>query len=118
MEMTFVEAIERLQRSFDEAFQRDKESVIRKLLEPIADGTTPRPSVFRFALIMESKLRLNEWKGGWEDVPNEILYQRLCGEFKELETALQGCDNVAIMRELVDIANYCMMMVDNMEVGK
>jgi len=74
-----------------------------------------REPVSWFAEQMEAKLRENDHKGGWEDCDYEYLANRLEEEVEELR-ALEGDPDVKgekIIRECADIANFAMMIADN-----
>jgi NTP pyrophosphatase (non-canonical NTP hydrolase) len=76
-----------------------------------------RPEVLAFAQAMENVLRQNDYKGGWKDNDRKnivYLMRRLYQEIGEVEVALQDEDNVQTRRELVDVANFCMMLWDNL----
>ena len=65
-----------------------------------------RPGVQAFAEAMEAKLAKNEGKGGWaleNGCSLDFLFRRLRQELKEYSES----DNP---EELVDIANFCMML--------
>lgn len=80
-----------------------------------------RPSVRRFAFHMESVLRENDHKGGWENEPLPDLWYKLEEETKELAHRIMVTDHEAgisasgsqIRHEAVDVANYAMMIFDN-----
>lgn len=71
-----------------------------------------RQSVLLFSLNMEEKLKANDYKGGWENEKNSFLIERIKGEFQEL---LEAKNNKEIQNECVDIANFCMMLFDNIQ---
>lgn len=71
-----------------------------------------RLEVRRFSLLMELKLRKNDYKGGWQDVSAAKLLELLEGEVKELREALAEGDALDIAQECADIANYAMMIAD------
>ena len=75
--------------------------------------TIVRPSVRTFAKAMEAKLKLNDHKKiGWDTCDLEYLDQRLIQEFQEYTQSVQA-------EELVDIANFCMMLYSRkMETGE
>jgi hypothetical protein len=72
-----------------------------------------RESVLRFAELMELTLRLNDYKGGWENEPPRALLKRLKDEVTELEIALDFAEyDVEKEAECVDVANFAMMIAD------
>jgi hypothetical protein len=91
---------------------------------------TLRPCVQRFAELMETKLRENDGKGGWQDESTAYLSRRCGNELQELRELLTKRHRqimagyppvraetlpdivVAIGREAADVANFAMMMAD------
>lgn len=95
---------------------------------PVDCGVSVRPSVAKFAEVMEKKLKLNDYKGGWEDCNNEYLLTRLEEEAKELRTLAERYglgtideDNLSkgkrnkVINECADVANFAMMIAENIE---
>jgi hypothetical protein len=86
-----------------------------------------RPEVKRFAVLMEKILRENDHKEGWDHCDLDYLMNKLKEEFDEVwelyeeeKTARsQGdpdnFDPNEFCGECIDIANVCMMLVDNHE---
>lgn len=76
-----------------------------------------RPAVRRFASEMERWLRVNEWKGGWQDCDFVELESSLDYEVDELKRAIlaarRGGPMADIVREAADVANFAMMIADN-----
>lgn len=87
-----------------------------------------RPEVQAFAILMEEKLRRNDSKGGWKNTPYHWLLGRVREEINELEAAMQNlvaandmgtCEDIRdcrakAAREAADIANFAMMIADNL----
>lgn len=78
-----------------------------------------RPEVKSFSDIMEFKLRANDYKGGWtSDDPNS-LFAKLEDKVRDMSMSLEGHKHDAKMDawDLIyvaaDIANYAMMVADN-----
>jgi hypothetical protein len=81
-----------------------------------------RPSVKKFAETMESKLRKNEGKGGWQDESYAYLIQRLREEVDELETELisqpgslhfsRSVWEKRVIEEAADVGNFALMIAD------
>jgi len=72
-----------------------------------------RDEVMQFARMMEVKLRLNDHKAEWPSIRVLSWYtNRLRDELNELEEALAYGDIRGIVNELVDCANFEMMMAD------
>lgn len=68
-----------------------------------------RPQVARFALAMEQKLRENDWKGGWQEMEDWEVFDRIDEEVQELKLA--GTET--LLGEAADVANFCMFYADN-----
>lgn len=75
-----------------------------------------RPTVRRFAEVMEQKLRDNHHKGGWDDCRPLDLLKRLFEEADELEGAIRDhgeeWNGHVVAREAADVANFAMMIAD------
>jgi len=75
-----------------------------------------RPEVIEFAEEMEGVLKENDFKGSWMDIPIQYLEFRLVEEVGEYfhfaaERAEVGImDNKKAKKELIDIANFCLMV--------
>lgn len=65
-----------------------------------------RPGIEIFAEAMEAKLKLNESKGGWgpDNCGIDYLEDMLDNKIQEYRDSLEDS------KELVDIANFCMML--------
>ena len=74
-----------------------------------------RKSILLFAMQMESKLRVREEKGCWSSINISTLFTYLKGEVEELEEAVKRDPmlKTEIVDECADIANYAMMIFDN-----
>lgn len=86
-----------------------------------------RPEVKAFAEAMERTLRENDHKGGWRYCELDYFMSRLGEERMELSRAMRPIfktldknDEIypeeiePAQHEAVDIANYCMMLWDNL----
>lgn len=76
-------------------------------------------AVERFKGAMLSKMKIRQHHGnreGWMGCIHVKLRQRIKGEYEELQEALdfKYDDNAAIMDELTDVANCCMMLWDRL----
>ncbi len=76
-----------------------------------------RPEVKAFAIAMEKKLRKKDHKGGWQNEPIGYLFEGIEREKDELERAT-GWDRTAALEEAVDVANFAMMIFDNISNGR
>lgn len=76
-----------------------------------------RPVVQRFAILMETVLRKNDDKGGWNLDGFPSLMDRLGEEVEELWEAIEtpgGETRMALIaKEAADVANFAMMVADN-----
>ncbi|HZG59351.1 MAG TPA: hypothetical protein VEY68_02410 [Anoxybacillus sp.] len=76
-----------------------------------------RESVKWFAEQMETKLRENDKKGGWDNCKIYWLIKRMREETNELLNAVDlhrdlGATKENIIRESADVANFAMMVAD------
>ena len=72
-----------------------------------------RPALLVFAERMEMKLQSNDHKSGWQNCSEHYLFNRCLIELEEsLEASRQG-DRATVAAELVDAANFLMMLADN-----
>lgn len=69
-----------------------------------------RHEVGEFVIAMEQKLRKNDHKTGWKDQPIEAHLQLLNIEMMELKVALEFLTFDDACKELVDIANFAMII--------
>ena len=91
-------------------------------IEAAASGYTVadiRPEVFAFACAMESALRLNDYKGGWQEESTDYLLGRVYMEVAELAEAVKKWELTPaapcrrrLRGEAADVANFAMMLAD------
>ena len=77
-----------------------------------------RGAVLDFAVNhMEPVLQKNDHKGGWEDMTPRQIMTRILQEVEELRKAIyrQDPEPDEMISEATDIANFCMMLVDNIQ---
>jgi len=80
--------------------------------------TVIRPEVAVFAMEMESVLRKNDHKTGWNEMSVHQLFSRIKDEFEELQreyilqtNSLDGVDRRdRLWNEAIDVANFCMFL--------
>ena len=84
-----------------------------------------RKDVLNFSKEMEKKLRIKDYKGGWEECRLDCLFAEIGREIHELMWAMQKADTDTIradfcaencediISECADIANYVMMIATN-----
>jgi hypothetical protein len=87
-----------------------------RALETLGDAGDVRPVVERFAAAMEAKLRLRDYRGGWQNEPSDWLLERLQEEVEELEKCLHPLRKeptpAKVLDEAVDVANFAMFIAD------
>lgn len=74
-----------------------------------------RPEVAWFAERMEKVLAENDHKGGWSNCGIPYLWAHLISEKDELREAIKKRNEIdpeEIIKECIDVANYCMMIAD------
>ena len=76
-----------------------------------------RQEVQDFAVLMEQKLRKNDHKNHWSKESFTYLFSRLDEEMTELNQAVASAktDYTRITDEAIDVANFLMMIVDNLK---
>jgi len=72
-----------------------------------------RESVLELANHMELVLKKNDHKMGWSGLSIKTLLCMVKNEVDELEEALDNCNPVETIKEAVDVANFCMMIREN-----
>ena len=87
---------------------------------PISDAflVDIRREVAEFATAMETKLRKNDHKTGWQQLPIEALRRLMMLEIEEFNVAREFFGLDETMAELVDIANFAMMLRDRYRIEK
>jgi len=113
---------------FQERDEREFNIARQAAAQARKDLSLPRDSVLRFSRIMETKLReKDDIRDGWEDCDPIWLFERAEKEMKELKDEIQMYMNHSslspkwltikerVQREAADVANFCMMISDNME---
>lgn len=90
----------------------------------------PRKEIQWFAQEMEAKLRENDHKGGWQGCRFAHIFPRLREESGELlvkahplnldtiAETLTAEDACELVRECADIANFAMMIADNIRLKR
>lgn len=79
----------------------------------------PRDCLLAFACDMEKELRENDHKDGWGDLSHAWILNRIKQEYEELRRAVEtGRAPEIIISECADVANFCMMLADNIKDGK
>lgn len=91
-------------------------------LKQISEITGIRVEVLEFALIMEEKLKENDYKGGWKDCETGNLLSMACDEIKEVAPAVSTMNKSTtnknindVQKECADVANFMMMISDNLQ---
>lgn len=77
-----------------------------------------RPALQLFAGAMEVKLKKNDHKTGWLELPAPALFRLLEIEIEEYKVAAEYFGPTDAKNELVDIANFCMMLWDRLSLDE
>ena len=91
---------------------------IRRIAEQIDAELTPRPVLSNFAKLMEAKLRKNDHKTTWANLPVEALFRLLMVEIEEFKVAHEFLSVEEAQNELIDVSNYCMILHDRLGMKK
>lgn len=76
-------------------------------------GVEPRASVMQFARLMETKLRENDHKKHWSEIPVEQLMTRIQQELFEMHDAITDKEpGINVAKEAADVANFAMMVAE------
>lgn len=73
-----------------------------------------RQSVYEFSIAMEQKLTKKDAKGGWQKNSISNLFSMMNDEVEELKEAINSDIKEEIRKEAVDVADFSMMIFDNM----
>ncbi len=65
---------------------------------------------------MEKKLRKNDHKSSWRDLPVEALFKLLMIEIEEYRVAHDYFTVAEARNELVDVGNYALILWDRLSV--
>lgn len=74
-----------------------------------------RPELMEFVLRMEDKLRRNDHKTSWKKQPIEAHLRLLKIELQEFEVAYEFFGRDEAANELVDIANFAMILFNKLK---
>ena len=77
-----------------------------------------RPVLAEFAALMEMKLRKNDHKSSWKELPVEALFKLLMLEIEEFRIAHEYLSIEEARGELIDCAAYCMILHDRLGMVK
>ena len=79
----------------------------------------PRPVVQEFAKMMETVLRHNDWKGGWESMSEWDIIRRMSQELDELHWEISRYfydrsrfDGERVIKETADLANFAAFLLE------
>jgi hypothetical protein len=75
-----------------------------------------RSTLAAFADEMEDVLRRHDGKTDWKMRPVEALVRKMMLEVKEFECALEFFEVSDARKELIDIANYCLIVWDRLSL--
>lgn len=84
--------------------------VLELHIAPAIEDITPRLKLFFEAMLY--KLARNTHKGRWEDMDLESSMKRLGEELNELVESIGTGNNVEILMEAADVANFAMIIAD------
>lgn len=105
------------EQMFREALERFDKEVVFDLTEGWrADEQFLRGVLGEFANHMEAKLRKNDHKTDWKTLPVEALFRRLLLEIEEYKVAHEFLPTDEARKELVDIANFALIVWDRLRV--
>lgn len=93
----------------DEEVRKSMETTENATLRPVLDG---------FARHMEMKLRRNDHKTSWRELPVEALFKMLMLEIEEFKLAHEFLGDDEARKELVDVANFCLILHDRLGMGR
>ena len=74
-----------------------------------------RPEVKNFAIAMEKRLRKNDFKGGWHNEKPTYFVNKIFEHSRQLRNDILYNDLYYSTIDCINIANYCMMLCDNIE---
>ncbi len=77
-----------------------------------------RPVLAEFAALMEMKLRKNDHKTSWKELPMEALFRLLMVEIEEFKIAHEFLSPEEAQNELLDVANFCLFLHDRLGMVK
>lgn len=80
------------------------------------DHVQRRSALETFANAMELVLRKHEHKTTWRDRPLEGLVRLLMLEIEEFKCALEFFEVKEARKELIDVANYCLIVSDRLSM--
>ena len=96
----------------NEKLQTENEK-LREKVERLTAISEVRQPVSWFASKMELVLRENDHKKHWRTCRRSDMLRRIQGEYTELKNAIRnGAEKSQIIKEAVDVANFCMMVAD------
>jgi len=101
---------------FKQALQAWDQNTPHALGYRIDDGVDKRKALKDFCDQMELKLRKNDHKTGWRDLPEAALFRLMTLEIEEFRLALEFLSVREAMKELPDIANFAMMLYDRLSI--
>lgn len=91
-----------------------KEVNIKNGLPYVGEIVSIRDPLVAFTVLMEHKLRKNDHKTGWRHLPIEALRRLMMLEVEEYNVAREFFGLEEARKELVDVANFAMMLHDRL----
>lgn len=107
-------------REIRKDIEEAREDMRKEATEEIIERNGIRSEVLTLALLMEKHLRANDHKPGWRADSLHVLLDRAKEELSELEEAIAVLDKggvASVEKEAADVANFMMMIVDNLTRG-
>lgn len=103
-----------LEEALHRHFEQDENVVgMRSGVDPAA-----RSSLVQFSRRMEEKLRKNDHKTNWRDLPIEALFRQMLIEIEEYKVAHEFLTVAEARNELVDVSNYALILWDRLSLEK
>ena len=81
-------------------------------------GVPLRPVLQSFAEVMEAKLKKNDHKTSWRGLPVEALFRLLMVEIEEFKVAHEFLSKDEARNELIDVANFRLILHDRLGMEK
>lgn len=126
VQVTDVAAWARTIVEMHERRDRDMPNALKGISEGLSEGfkvgdvvrirmpDRHRPALASFADEMEAKLKRNDHKTSWRELPVEALFRLLQIEIEEFKVAKEFLSVAEARNELVDIANFGMILWDRL----
>lgn len=94
----------------------EAETFLNRIFPDLPPVRYLREPLMQFAEQMELKLRKNDHKTSWRDLPVEALFRQLMLEIEEFKIADEFLSVEEARKELVDVSNYCLILHDRLGI--